>query len=313
MSGGPMTRRRFLGAMALGGAAACLGVPRRVWGATPEGSGRLRIVFYTDVHARTEWDTPEALALAAAAINAHEPDLVIAGGDLITDGFQSAAETVAPRWDAYMAMHRAIGARVEAAIGNHDLVAARPADGSPAAADPRAVFLERLGLERTYRSFDFGGYHFILLDAIAVTGGEMEYEGQVGPEQMEWLRSDIAAAAGMPTVVVTHVPLLTAFYQATAGATEPAPRNRIVVNSRDVLKLFDGANLVAVLQGHLHVNELLRWKGTTFITGGAVCGKWWRGAWHGTDAGFGVVTLEGRHVEWEYVEYGWQARRPVGA
>jgi 3',5'-cyclic-AMP phosphodiesterase len=111
---------------------------------------------------------------------------------------------------------------------------------------------------------------------------------------------------------VSHVPLLTSFYQATEGATAPAPRNRVVVNSAEVLRLFDAHNLLLVLQGHLHVNEMIRRRNTTFITGGAVAGKWWRGPWHGTEEGFGVVTLRSGRVDWEYVDYGWTARRPAG-
>jgi hypothetical protein len=83
-----------------------------------------------------------------------------------------------------------------------------------------------------------------------------------------------------------------------------------VVNNREVLALFEGHNLVLVLQGHLHAKELIRWGDTTFITGGAVSGKWWRGAWFGTEPGYNVVTLRGNRVEWEYVEYGWTPRRP---
>jgi len=86
----------------------------------------------------------------------------------------------------------------------------------------------------------------------------------------------------------------------------------VVVNNREVLARFEGHNLILVLQGHLHVNEMLRWRNTTFLTGGAVCGKWWRGVWHGTDAGFGVLKLRGDHVDWEYIDYGWDARRPAG-
>jgi hypothetical protein len=109
------------------------------------------------------------------------------------------------------------------------------------------------------------------------------------------------------------VPLLTGFYQATVGGVEAAPRNRVVVNNRDVLGRFEGRNLILVLQGHLHVDEMLRWRNTTFITGGAVSGKWWRGPWHGTREGFGVVTLREDRVEWRYVNYGWEARRPARA
>ena len=106
------------------------------------------------------------------------------------------------------------------------------------------------------------------------------------------------------------MPLLTAFYQATEGTECPAPANRAVVNNLEVLERFAGRNLLLVLQGHLHVDEMLRWRDTTFITGGAVCGRWWRGEWHGTREGFGVVTLRRDRVEWEYVTYGWHARRP---
>jgi hypothetical protein len=68
--------------------------------------------------------------------------------------------------------------------------------------------------------------------------------------------------------------------------------------------------LILVLQGHLHVNEMIRWQNTAFVTGGAVCGKWWRGVWYGTEEGFYDITLTGNHVECSYIDYGWEARRP---
>ncbi len=271
----------------------------------------LRLVFYSDVHARSEWGTPEALALATRAINAAKPDLVVACGDLITDGFQSSAATVAPRWDEYVKMHEGIEADMYPVLGNHDLVAAIPEDGTPPAEDPRAVFRERLGVERTYYSFAAGGYRFFVLDSIEVTGGELKYRGWIGEEQQAWLRSELSRLPHTtPIVVALHIPLLTAFYGATEGTTFAARPNRVVVNNREVLKLFEEHNLVLVLQGHLHVSELIRWRGTTFITAGAISAKWWRGSYFGTPEGFNVVTLRGNRVDWEYVEYGWTARRP---
>jgi 3',5'-cyclic-AMP phosphodiesterase len=272
----------------------------------------LRFVFMTDIHARTEWDTPAALQQAATAINEQKPDLVVAGGDLITDGFQSSAATVEPRWDAYLAMQKSIQAPVQAAIGNHDLVAAIPEDGTPAAADPRGLFREKLDVEETYRSFNTNGYHFILLDPIRVVGGNLKYEGWIGPEETEWLKADLAAVdAKTPIVLVSHLPFLTTFFQDTEGAIANAPKNRVVVNGTETLRLFKDRNLILVLQGHLHVSELMRTRGITFITGGAICGKWWRGDWHGTKEGFDVITLRGNQVDWEYKEYGWTSRRPA--
>ena len=79
-----------------------------------------------------------------------------------------------------------------------------------------------------------------------------------------------------------------------------------------MLDAFADHNLLVVLQGHLHQNEAMRWRKTHFFTGGAVCAKYWRGPWHGTAEGFGVVTLREQRIDWDYVEYGWQPRRPAG-
>jgi hypothetical protein len=146
---------------------------------------------------------------------------------------------------------------------------------------------------------------------VQVTGDALKYRGYIDEAQLAWLRGELVRVRPeTPIVLVTHVPLLTSFFQATAGHEQAAPRNRVVVNNREVLDCFAKHRLHLVLQGHLHVNEMLRWRGTTFITGGAVSGGWWRGPWHGTDAGFGVLTLRPDRVDWQYKEIGWVPRRP---
>lgn len=314
MSSPPLySRRRFL--CSAGGALLYAGGASLISGcaASKRDSKRLRFVFYTDVHARTEWDTPLAMARAADAINAQRPDFVIAGGDLITDGFQSAAATVEPRWDAYMEMHRAIRGDVYPTLGNHDLVAARPEDGTVAAKDPRAIYLDRMGLDRTYYSFGAAGYRFFVLDSIRVSDDEFKYHGHVSEQQLEWLKEELSGIpSDTPLVVVLHIPLITTFYTATMGATFQARPNRVVTNNTEVLNSFANHNLVLVLQGHLHVTERIWWRDTTFITGGAICARWWRGPWHGTSEGFNVITLRGKSVDWQYINYGWQAKRPRG-
>ena len=307
-----ITRRQFLSGMTAGlGFLAGGGLMKRSWATAGSEKGSLRLVFYTDIHTRTEWETPLALEKAAHAINRMNPDLVIAGGDLITDGFQSSAAGAEPRWQAYMKMHRSIKADLYPAIGNHDLVAAIPKDGSTPAADPRAVYLSHMGLERTYYSFDASGYHFVVLDSIRCIGGNLHYQGTISDEQLEWMKHDLSTVhASTPIVLVTHIPLLTAFYSATEGATFAAKANRVVTNNLAVFRLIENHNVILVLQGHLHISELIRWRDITFIVGGAVCGQWWRGPWHGTQEGFNLLTLAGNRVDWEYIDYGWEARRP---
>ncbi|HMP72406.1 MAG TPA: metallophosphoesterase [Kiritimatiellia bacterium] len=307
----PLTRRNFLRLTAAGTAGFATGWPlHRAW-TLPAGTADLRLTFFTDIHARVEWDTPEAMHLAAQAINAQASDLVLCGGDCITDGFQSTSQAIAPRWQAYMEMHRAIHSEPYTILGNHDLVGVEPADGSPPAADPRADFLHHFNLEQTWRTFEAGGCRFFLLDSIDPTGDDLRYRGWISEAQRQWMSDTLARVdSHTPIIVLTHMPLMTSFFQATAGLDQPVPSNRGVVNNLQTLDLFTHHNLILVLQGHLHVSEMLTWNHTTFITGGAVCGKWWRGPWYGTPEGFGTITLRGRHVTWDYHTYGWQARRP---
>ncbi len=306
-----MNRRRFLAAS--GATALSLGWPKNAsWAARSKSRESMRVLFFTDIHARVEWETPEAMASAAQQMNKQHADLALCGGDCITDGFQSSRAAVAPRWQVYREHLRdQLSPRLFTAIGNHDLVGAIPEDGTEPEPDPRVAFREELDLSQTFFSREAAGYHIILLDSVQVTGDALKYRGHIDEAQLTWLREDLTRVdSDTPIVLVTHVPLLTSFFQATAGHEQAAPPNRVVVNNREVLDCFTKHRLHLVLQGHLHVNEMLRWRGTTFITGGAVCGAWWRGAWHGTDAGFGVLTLRSDRVDWEYKEIGWTPRRP---
>ncbi len=311
---GRPSRRYFLKTLGAGGAMiASPALGRTAWTIQGSERGVLRLVFYSDVHARTEWETPTALMMAADAINAQGADLILGGGDLIDGGFNSTSGEVAPRWDDYMAMHSAIEGEHHTIIGNHDFVGALPRDGSPPSVDPRLDYKRRLGLTRTYHSFDALGYRIMLLDSLRVSGDKYEYHGWVSLEQREWIKEGLSRlSAGTPIVLVTHIPLMTTFFSATEGATFQAKPNLVVVNNTEVLALFAEHNLVLVLQGHLHVSEMLRWRGTTFITGGAVCANWWRGSYFGTEEGFNAITLRRDRVEWDYIDYSWNARRPAG-
>jgi 3',5'-cyclic AMP phosphodiesterase CpdA len=304
------TRRSFLRTAGLAGAGVLMGFPRRTsWAAAGARAGKLRMVFFTDVHALPDLGAPRAMEVAAKAINRRRPELVIAGGDLIFDGFEGPAAAADPQWDVYLSLHRAIRAPVEPVLGNHDLTAVRPTDGSPPAADPRALFRQKLGLQRTWRVVDAEGYRVFLLDSVEVGVDELDYRGRVSQEQLGWLRDELGRTdTDAPIVLATHLPLLSTIPQATKGSTFAVTEHYMVGNNRDVLSLFSDHNLLLVLQGHLHAEEMLRWRGTTFITGGAICGDKWKGPKHGTPEGFGSLTLRPGRVEWEYHSLEWNAR-----
>ena len=291
-----LTRRRFLGTCALAAAAAACS-PRSLLGRSPA----LRLVFYADVHAR---DTPAitgALAQAAQAIGAERADLVIAGGDLVEAGPDTGAAVARPCWAAYRDMLGAMGrsrGEVRHVLGNHDLV--QP-DSRTGPAGPRASFLSELGLEHTYGSFEAGGYHVVLLDSVEVVSEPPGYRGFVGPEQRDWLAADLARIPpSQPVIVATHIPLLGAPHDARHGDDQP---HMIVANAAEVLDIFASRRVILVLQGHLHRVDAVRVGATTFLTGGAICGQWWKRSRDGAEPGYMVVKLDGDDVDWRYVTY----------
>lgn len=268
----------------------------------------LRIVFYTDVHAMTKRGAADAVLMAAQSINELKPDLIIGGGDYIDGGFSGTEVSMASHWDIYMSMHNALNAPIYPAIGNHDLVGVQPKDGSPPRNDPRQMYRQYLDLSETWYSFDESGYHFIVLDSMNIVGGEDGYEGRLGAEQIAWLIDDLAnTKKSTPIVVTLHMPLLTSLFAASEGNLKAAPADRVMVDNVEILQLFSQHNLLLVLQGHLHVSEVIRWHQTTFITGGAVCGSWWRGPRMGTEEGFYVIDLKGGELDWQYIDFGWNA------
>ncbi|MEN8131190.1 MAG: metallophosphoesterase, partial [Pseudomonadota bacterium] len=185
-----LTRREFLGTIAAGCGALALGSTGCALqrSRTP----KAHLLFYTDVHSIGERQAPKAMEEAVESINSQGADLIINGGDLIHRGFQLSAPAAEKRWDIYMGMHKAIRGEIFSTLGNHDVVAIKPKDGSPPSEDPRAMFRERLGLERSYYSFDALGYHFVVLDSILIKAQEASYGGWIDPEQLEWLKEDLS-------------------------------------------------------------------------------------------------------------------------
>lgn len=280
---------------------------------TSRSRGRaFRFIHYTDSHIRPQFDVPLAVEQSLAKAASFRPDFLITGGDLITDGYTSDPPTSAERFDIFLERMNRYSFPAYHCIGNHDVVAVEPPDGTPKSSHPKAMFLSKLGMNRAYHSFDHEGWHFIILDSMQIENDRgLKYIGYIDADQIEWLDNDLKqVGAATPIVVVTHLPLLTVLYQREKGATEPAPADRIVVNGTDVIKLLAQYHTKLVLQGHLHICERIEYGGMTFITGGAVSGKWWRGSYYGYPEGFGVVSVRDGDFEYRYETYGWAAKRP---
>jgi 3',5'-cyclic AMP phosphodiesterase CpdA len=274
-----------------------------------EEAGSFRFVFMTDIHVMPERRGAEGFTAAIERVNELAPDFVITGGDLVYDALEASYERADSLYDLYEEICGRFGMPVHNTIGNHEVFGLYLGSG----VDPghplfgKRLFAERLGGGSSSSSFDFGGWHFILLDTVGFTGTR-RYFGRVGPETLKWLAADLEKTpAGAPIVLCVHIPLVSPSIQTTYNSDEPVPAAEMVTNTPEVMELFRGRDLRLVLQGHLHIVEQAQVGGTKFVTGGAVCGAWWRGPYRGFEEGFLVVDVRDGKITYHYEGYGWDA------
>jgi len=302
-----LDRREFLKTMATGGAALALPSFAGAARATP---GSFDFVFFTDTHIQPELDAAHGCNMCFSKIAALKPEFAIMGGDHVYDAFGVNGVRAGMVYDLYERAEQQLGMPIHHAIGNHDVFGVLPKSGA-ATTDPaygKKMYEDRLG--RTYYSFDYKGYHFVVLDSIQPTADRL-WEARVDEGQLHWLRDDLKRLPqGTPVLGVIHCPLVTAF--ATYAYTQIAGADRkyntmTVANAPEVLEVFENADVLAVLQGHTHVNEVVGYKSTQYVTSGAVCGNWWHGPRLGTPEGFTVVSLCQGKFSTRYETYGFHS------
>ncbi|MDD5088676.1 MAG: metallophosphoesterase [bacterium] len=266
-------------------------------------------VFMTDIHLQPECQAVAGFSQAIDSVNARHPDFVVTGGDLNMDALGAGYGRADSLYTLYLETARRFQVPVYNAMGNHEIFGLYPSSGvQPDHPEyGKRMFDNRIG--RRHYSFHHKGWHFIILDSVGETE-ERKYIGRVDSAQMAWIRSDLdSLGPDVPIAVVTHIPFVTSMTQLYEGSLEPNGQREVINNSKEVLDLFAGHDLKLVLQGHLHFLEDIFVRGQThFITGGAVCSKWWEGKRNGLEEGFLHLRVRGRDVSWEYVDYGWDAK-----
>jgi 3',5'-cyclic AMP phosphodiesterase CpdA len=277
---------------------------------TPENT--FRFVFMTDIHLTDELRAPEGFRAAIAHAEALDPDFVVTGGDLIMDATRVPLDEAVAQFELYREIVGSFHVPVFAALGNHEVFGLSPESGV-APEHPqygKNLFRNLLGLDSTFYSFDHGGWHFIVLDAMTFTE-DREYVGEIDSEQMAWLERHLAALdRETPIVVVSHFPFVSVGLQLRDGGAAALRESWVMTNSHEVLELFEEHDLRLVLQGHLHIVEEIVVGDVRFVTGGAVSGSWWEGPRNGFPEGFVVVDVSGDDLDWWYEPYGWQAAVP---
>ncbi len=305
-----MDRRTFLKTLAVAGAAMALpplpAFPRPA-------PGSFDFAFFTDTHIQPELEAAHGCDMCFRKIAAAKPEFAIMGGDHVYDALGVNRVRAGMVFDLYKRTEQLLGMPLHHTIGNHDVFGLLTRSGV-APTDPaygKKMYQDRMG--QTFYSFDHKGYHFVVLDSIQPTDDRL-WEARVDEAQLHWLRDDLGRLpAGAPVIAVVHCPVVTAF--ATYAYAEIVSANRkyntmTVVNAPELLEIFDHANVLAVLQGHTHVNEIVAYKNTQYITSGAVCGNWWHGPRLGTPEGYTIVSLREGKISTLYETYGFHSVDP---
>jgi Icc protein len=301
------TRRQFLTLLGATGISAA--IAPSVFAAPP--AEPFTFLFLTDAHIQPELNATIGTDMAFKKARTIKADFAINGGDHVFDSLGVPTQRALALYDLYGKTEQDLGLKVYHTLGNHDVLGIYPASGT-SPTDPiygKKLYEDRFG--KAYYSFDRKGHHFIVLDSIGITD-DRAYEGRIDAAQLQWLAADLAAQpTGTPIIVSVHIPLVTAFDSYVPVPSTFAPHHGLsVINSSEVIRLFEGHNVLGVLQGHTHINERVEWKGVPYITSGAICGNWWQGTRMGTPEGFTVVTVANNKLTTRYETYGFKAVNP---
>lgn len=303
-----LDRRRFL--WLAGAGVAAYSLPSLAMPATA--AQDFTFLHITDTHLQPELRGVQGCTMAFKKARTVHADFAIQGGDHIFDGLAVPPSRSTELYRMYEESEQHLGLKMYHAIGNHDLLGLNPKSGmNPTDKDfAKAYFEQHIGPR--YQSFDHKGVHFIVLDSIGVTPGR-DYYGFVDDEQMAWLRADLAKQpATKPIILTTHMPLATSFALYGPPYKGNGYNTASVSNAYQIFPLFEGKNVIGVLQGHTHINERVEWNGVHYLTSGAVCGNWWKGTRMGTPEGFTVCTVRDGRLTTRYETYGFHAD-PVAA
>jgi len=241
-----LSRRTFIrdGSLFLLGAGLGSAQAGKLLADEPDAKRRVRVGLITDLHyadkppagSRHYRETLAKLSEAAARFEQDKPDVMVELGDLI-----DAADSVATEKSYLKRINEefsALPGEKHYVLGNHCVYTLR-----------KEEFLEGVGQEKSYYSFDSGGVHFVVLDSCFRSDGEpygrknFEWtDPNIPAAQIEWLQSDLAEAQ-TKTVVFAHQRLDVSNHYGVKNAGQV----------RKVLE--DSGRVMAVFQGHSHKND----------------------------------------------------------
>jgi len=260
--------------------------------AGPRPDGAFRLVHFTDIHIKPEHNAEQGTRTALRHVRqtAGDAQLLLTGGDLLMDAMDQTKERTSEYWSLFnRVLKEEWKGPVEHCIGNHDIWGWGKERSKTTGSEPlwgKKWWMQMVGKERTYSSFDKGPWHIVILDSVQPYLDN--YQGGLDDEQFAWLENDLSSVApGRFTLVVSHIPILSmGMIDCDARKPpEPGPRREgfhigigaMMMDAHRLLRLFQKhPHVKACLSGHIHIVEHLRYLGIDFFCSGAVSGMWWR-------------------------------------
>jgi len=314
-----INRREFVSGVCAAGAAGLLPGVRALAADTQPSSraatGPFRFVHLTDMHVtpKRQGDKGYAACIESVRRLRPAPAFALMGGDLAFDGNYNAKADFENFIRLYKEGSDGLGIPYYNCMGNHDALG-WSSRRKVAVDDPdigKKMIMDRLNWKKSYYSFDLGGWHFVVLDSIypITTPNGPTYEPRIGPEQLEWLAYDLGAAAGKPTVAVTHIAAFCNMGQINADSNYKAMDGHMVLwDTKELRTILERHKVKALLQGHSHRIEEYFFNGVWYITSAAAGGAWWAGDWVGSPPGYTVFTCDGDRLTWTHETFAWEPR-----
>ncbi|MFN3665894.1 MAG: metallophosphoesterase family protein [Sediminibacterium sp.] len=307
-----MERRKFLQQGALSAAAvAALPITSA---AEPNAKPSIRVAFISDVHVKTGEIPERGMQQAFKHVNALKPsvDFIINGGDAIMDAMKATKAKTQEQWDLWNKILNAENKLpIYHCIGNHDAWGWQMTEPE-IKNDPlynKAWAVKQHQMPGRFYSFTHKNWKFIILDSAHENNGG--YIAKIDEEQWIWLENELKNTdADTHICIASHIPIVSYvsgfFFDKTEdNGDRKISRALLHTDSFKLTELFRNfKNIRCCLSGHIHLQDMVEYRGIHYYCNGAISGNWWGGAFKGFAPAYAIFeffkdgTLSRKMVEY---------------
>lgn len=252
-------------------------------------SSALNIVFLSDVHVNDTDISQEGMRKAFRRANALKPDFIINGGDSIMDAMAADRQKTTEQWTIWNKIFNEENRLpVYHVIGNHDAWGWQVKDES-IKTDPlynKGWVIKELKMPDRFYFFEKKNWKFIVLDTAHENNGG--YIAKIDDEQYAWLEKELQnTSPDQHVCIASHIPIISFCSALFFDENQPngdwrISRALLMTDARKLIQLFSKyKNIRCCLSGHIHLQDMVEYKGVQYFCNGAVSGNWWNGDFKG--------------------------------